>query len=43
VGDYETGSFVVKSGLSAGEVVVSQGTKFLRQGEVVSSDKDAAK
>ncbi|RWX78769.1 efflux RND transporter periplasmic adaptor subunit [Neorhizobium lilium] len=43
VGDYETGTFVIKSGLSEGEVVVSQGIKFLRQGEVVAYDKGASK
>jgi len=43
VGEYETGTFVVKSGLSEGEVVVSQGIKFLRQGEVVSNGKEASR
>ncbi|RDJ01361.1 efflux RND transporter periplasmic adaptor subunit [Rhizobium grahamii] len=40
---YETGSFITKSGVSAGEVVVTDGTKFLRPGEIVSYVKEAAK
>lgn len=40
---YETGSFIVKSGVSAGEVVVTDGTKFLRPGEIVSYVKEASK
>ncbi|ANL31517.1 RND family efflux transporter protein (plasmid) [Rhizobium phaseoli] len=43
VAGYETGSFVVKSGVSAGEVVVTDGTKFLRPGEIVSYVKEASK
>lgn len=40
---YETGSFIVKSGVSEGEVVVTDGTKFLRPGEIVSYVKEASK
>ncbi|MBB2792083.1 UNVERIFIED_ORG: RND family efflux transporter MFP subunit [Rhizobium pisi] len=43
VAGYETGSFVVKSGVSAGEVVVTDGTKFLRPREIVSYVKEASK
>ncbi|MEZ2126958.1 MULTISPECIES: efflux RND transporter periplasmic adaptor subunit [unclassified Sinorhizobium] len=43
VGEYETGSFTVKSGVSPGDIVVSEGTKFLRSGEVVSYNSGAAK
>ncbi|MBU1316294.1 MAG: efflux RND transporter periplasmic adaptor subunit [Alphaproteobacteria bacterium] len=43
VGDYGTSSFVVASGVSAGDIVVSQGVKFLRPGEKVAYDLEAAK
>ncbi|RUM03918.1 efflux RND transporter periplasmic adaptor subunit [Rhizobium chutanense] len=43
VAGYETGSFIVKSGVSDGEVVVTDGTKFLRPGEIVSYVKEASK
>jgi RND family efflux transporter MFP subunit len=43
VSGYETGSFIVKSGVSEGEVVVADGTKFLRPGEIVSYVKEASK
>lgn len=41
--DYETGRFVAKSGVSPGDLVVSEGAKFLLEGEVVSFDKGASK
>ncbi|TAY86020.1 efflux RND transporter periplasmic adaptor subunit [Rhizobium ruizarguesonis] len=43
VSGYETGRFIVKSGVSEGEVVVADGTKFLRPGEIVSYVKEASK
>jgi multidrug efflux pump subunit AcrA (membrane-fusion protein) len=43
VAGYETGSFIVKSGVSEGDVVVTDGTKFLRAGEIVSYVKEASK
>ena len=42
VGEYETGSFTVKEGVSPGDIVVSEGTKFLRPNEIVSYEKGAA-
>jgi RND family efflux transporter MFP subunit len=36
VGDYATERFSVKSGVSEGEIVVTDGTKFLSNGEVVA-------
>lgn len=38
VGDYATKRFSVKSGVSEGEIVVTDGTKFLSNGEVVASE-----
>jgi len=43
VSAYETGRFAVRAGVSPGDIVVVDGTKFLRSGEVVSYDKGAAK
>ncbi|MFB9949094.1 efflux RND transporter periplasmic adaptor subunit [Rhizobium puerariae] len=43
VGEYETGSFTVKSGVSSGDVVVFEGIKFLRSGEVIAYDKGTAR
>ncbi|AJD39454.1 efflux RND transporter periplasmic adaptor subunit [Rhizobium sp. SEMIA 4085] len=43
VSSYGTGRFAVRTGVSPGEIVVSDGTKFLRPNEVVSYDKEAAK
>jgi hypothetical protein len=43
VAGYETGSFIVKSGVSERDVVVTDGTKFLRPGEIVSYVKEASK
>lgn len=43
VSDYETGTFVVTSGIAPGDVVVSEGSKFLRPNEIVSFKKGAAK
>lgn len=43
VAGYETGSFIVKSGVSEGDVVVTDGSKFLRAGEIVSYVKEASK
>ncbi len=40
---YETHSFTIESGVSSGDIVVSDGTKFLRPGEIVSYDKGATK
>lgn len=40
---YETGSLVVKEGLSAGDMVVTQGTRFLAPGETVSYQEEGAK
>ena len=42
VSDYETGRFAVRAGVSSGDIVVVDGTKFLRPGEVVTYDKEAA-
>ncbi|MBZ9792665.1 efflux RND transporter periplasmic adaptor subunit [Rhizobium sp. 3T7] len=42
VSGYETGRFAVRAGVSPGDIVVVDGTKFLRPGEVVSYDKGAA-
>jgi len=42
VSNYETGRFAVRSGVSPGEIVVADGTKFLRPGEVVTYDKGGA-
>lgn len=42
VSDYGTGSFVVASGVSQGDIVVSQGVKLLRPGEKVAYDLEAA-
>jgi RND family efflux transporter MFP subunit len=39
-GDYETGSFVAESGLAEGDLVVTEGVKFLRPGEIVSYDRE---
>jgi RND family efflux transporter MFP subunit len=39
VKDYETGKFAVEAGVSPGDVVVVDGTKFLRPGQVISYDK----
>jgi RND family efflux transporter MFP subunit len=43
LGDYDNGSFVVEDGLSAGDIVVTDGIKFLRPGEKVAYDKEASK
>ncbi|TCU38882.1 efflux RND transporter periplasmic adaptor subunit [Rhizobium azibense] len=43
VSGYGTGRFAVRAGVSPGEIVVSDGTKFLRPNEIVSYDKEAAK
>ncbi|WP_431323285.1 efflux RND transporter periplasmic adaptor subunit [Rhizobium sp. YTU87027] len=43
VSSYETGGFQVRAGVAPGDVVVVEGTKFLRPGEVVSYEKGAAK
>ncbi|MBB3461258.1 efflux RND transporter periplasmic adaptor subunit [Rhizobium sp. BK377] len=42
VSDYETGRFAVRAGVSQGDIVVVDGTKFLRPGEVVAYGKGAA-
>lgn len=42
VSDYETGCFAVRAGVSPGDIVVVDGTKFLRPGEVVAYSKGAA-
>lgn len=42
IGEYETGSFTVRDGVSPGDIVVSEGTKFLRPNEIVSYQKGAA-
>lgn len=39
VADYETGRFYVNSGLKAGELVVSEGQKFLRPGQRITFDQ----
>lgn len=43
VSSYATGRFAVSEGVSAGEIVVTEGTIFVRPDEVVSYDKGAAK
>ena len=43
IDDYETGSFTVTAGVSPDDIVVSDGTKFLRPGQRVSYDKGAAR
>lgn len=43
VSAYATGRFAVSEGVSEGEIVVSDGTIFLRPDEVVSYDKGAVK
>lgn len=43
VADYGTGNFTVKSGLVPGDIVVAEGTKFLRSGEKVAYEKEGAK
>lgn len=43
VASYGTGRFAVKAGISPGEIVVSDGGKFLRPGQTVSYQKEAAK
>ncbi|AYG68496.1 MULTISPECIES: efflux RND transporter periplasmic adaptor subunit [unclassified Rhizobium] len=43
VSGYETGRFAVRTGVSPGEIVVVDGTKFLRSGQAVTYDKGAAK
>jgi len=42
VGEYETGSFTVKGGVSPGDIIVAEGAKFLRPNEIVSYEKGAA-
>ncbi len=39
---YATGKFGVSSGVSAGDIIVADGTKFLRPGQVVSYGKGSA-
>ncbi len=43
VSGYETGRFAVRAGVSPGEIVVVDGAKFLRPGQVVTYDKGAVK
>ncbi|OWV92789.1 acriflavin resistance protein [Rhizobium sp. R72] len=43
VASYETGRFAVRAGVTPGDIVVIDGAKFLRPGEVVSYDKGTAK
>ncbi|MCF3642477.1 efflux RND transporter periplasmic adaptor subunit [Rhizobium sp. TRM95111] len=43
VDDFETGSFTVRTGVSPGDIVVSNGTKFLRTDQGVSYDEGAAR
>ncbi|TCU06081.1 efflux RND transporter periplasmic adaptor subunit [Rhizobium sullae] len=40
---YQTNNFTIKAGVSAGDIVVSDGTKFLRPNEIVSYDGGAVK
>lgn len=40
---YQTNSFTIKTGVSAGDIIVSEGTKFLRPNEVVSYEGGAAR
>jgi RND family efflux transporter MFP subunit len=42
VSSYGTGRFSVRSGISSGDIVVSEGSKFLRPGQLVSFDKGSA-
>lgn len=43
VDQYQTGNFIVKQGLKEGEVVVAEGTKFLRPDEKVAIEKVASR
>ncbi len=43
VAEYETAWFIVESGVAPGDIIVSEGTKFLRDGELVSYDKEPTK
>lgn len=43
IADYQTEQFVVKAGVSPGEVVVTEGVKFLRPDETVVYEKEAVK
>jgi RND family efflux transporter MFP subunit len=43
VATYGTGKFSVRSGVSPGDIVISEGTKFLRPGQPVTYDKEASK
>lgn len=42
VASYGTGKFSVRTGVSPGDIIVAQGTKFLRPGQLVSYDNGAA-
>lgn len=43
VADYQTGQFTVKAGIAPGDLVVTEGAKFLRPDETVSYEKGKAK
>lgn len=43
VSNYETGRFAVRAGVSPGEIVVADGSKFLQPGQTVTYDKGATK
>lgn len=42
IADYQTEQFIVATGISPGDLVVTAGTKFLRSGELVTYNKEQA-